>query len=404
MHAHSVRAGAAYLPLTALLLVLTYGTAFADFQVTDGATTLMRLTNQGDLIFEKQQNGRLVGGVRRVGKTERGLLEPVAAEHEFLLYAWDNDVNPGQSRPFFRLDPSDGLLYIFGRVYENQGALVQDPNQKELVFKNGTTTVAIFSPNGDLYLRGRVYPRTVVLDPGRGGDDPGACREEEPVLYEKNLTLALAEDLRDAIERLGDSPRTRIRVFLTRENDTKPELEARAHMAATNCAACFLSLHFNGGPASARGTEIFVRTCIENPNPGDSQINFNADRGFAEAVGPEAWNGYRYFDRDTLILEPGHTIPWRDNDGDPATTLAKQGTLAVLSDEDDHLDNPWQGPALSVAALLEMDFIYNNGFAELWWTLDPGETSEAAGRSPDDVHENVAEATAAAIHHYLGLD
>ena len=52
----------------------------------------------------------------------------------------------------------------------------------------------------------------VVLDPGHGGDDPGATSVDG--VYEKDLVLEMARELRTLIERSG-----RYRVVLTRDGD-----------------------------------------------------------------------------------------------------------------------------------------------------------------------------------------
>lgn len=75
----------------------------------------------------------------------------------------------------------------------------------------------------------------VVIDPGHGGHDPGAGRE---MLKEKDLTLALAQDLRRVLIEQGG-----IRVALTRGDDRYLLLEERSHIARRLGADLFLSLH-----------------------------------------------------------------------------------------------------------------------------------------------------------------
>ncbi len=93
--------------------------------------------------------------------------------------------------------------------------------------------------------------RTVVIDPGHGGDDTGA-RGPGGTL-EKDVTLDVARKLRSLIEgRLG------IRVLLTRDEDRLVPLDERASIANNNKADLFLSLHANASPRSdARGAEVF---------------------------------------------------------------------------------------------------------------------------------------------------
>ena len=93
--------------------------------------------------------------------------------------------------------------------------------------------------------------RTIVIDPGHGGDDNGA-RGAQGTL-EKNVTLAIARRLKATIEaRLGT------RVLLTRDADQTVGLDQRAAVANNNKADLFVSLHANASvrPA-ASGAEVF---------------------------------------------------------------------------------------------------------------------------------------------------
>ena len=97
----------------------------------------------------------------------------------------------------------------------------------------------------------RASIRTLVLDPGHGGDDAGV--KGSAGTLEKDLTLALARKLKGAVEgRLG------LRVLLTRESDASRGGDARASIANNNKADLFISLHANGSPRPAtRGATIF---------------------------------------------------------------------------------------------------------------------------------------------------
>jgi N-acetylmuramoyl-L-alanine amidase len=84
--------------------------------------------------------------------------------------------------------------------------------------------------------------RTVVIDPGHGGDDEGA--RGGGGAKEKDVTLQVARRLRAAIEsRMG------LRVMLTRDGDENVPIDRRTSLANNNKADLFVSLHAN---ASAR--------------------------------------------------------------------------------------------------------------------------------------------------------
>lgn len=92
----------------------------------------------------------------------------------------------------------------------------------------------------------------VVIDAGHGGRDPGATSVSGQV-SEKDLTLALARELRDDLVKRG-----RVRVAMTRGDDRYLELDERAAVARRLDAAMFVSLHMDSAPNPlARGATIY---------------------------------------------------------------------------------------------------------------------------------------------------
>jgi N-acetylmuramoyl-L-alanine amidase len=99
--------------------------------------------------------------------------------------------------------------------------------------------------------------RTIVIDPGHGGDDTGA--QGPGGLKEKDLTLQVARRLRAAIEgRMG------LRVLLTRDADENVPLDKRSAFANNNKADLFVSLHANAALApTVRGAQIYTLSLDE---------------------------------------------------------------------------------------------------------------------------------------------
>ena len=90
----------------------------------------------------------------------------------------------------------------------------------------------------------------ICLDPGHGGDDPGAVlgdRQEK----DDNLRMALA--VRDKLESYGFE---NLSVMLTREEDTALELQQRVEIANDARATLFISIHRNSG--GGQGIETWV--------------------------------------------------------------------------------------------------------------------------------------------------
>lgn len=91
--------------------------------------------------------------------------------------------------------------------------------------------------------------RTVILDPGHGGADPGASNRYGA---EKNYTLSLAKKVKAKLERQG------FRVAMTRNSNKTISLQQRVSLANKFDDAIFISLHFNsGGAGRAEGIETF---------------------------------------------------------------------------------------------------------------------------------------------------
>lgn len=92
----------------------------------------------------------------------------------------------------------------------------------------------------------------VVIDAGHGGTDPGAVSVSGQV-SEKQLTMALADELRDLLIERG-----RVRVAMTRSEDRYLSLEDRAAVARRLNAGLFVSLHMDSARNPlARGASIY---------------------------------------------------------------------------------------------------------------------------------------------------
>jgi N-acetylmuramoyl-L-alanine amidase len=92
----------------------------------------------------------------------------------------------------------------------------------------------------------------VLIDPGHGGQDPGATAVSGDI-SEKQLTLQLARELRD---RLADDGR--VRIAMTREDDRYLSLDQRSALARRLGASLYVSLHMDSAPNPlARGASVY---------------------------------------------------------------------------------------------------------------------------------------------------
>ena len=120
--------------------------------------------------------------------------------------------------------------------------------------RQGGLTIALPKAVADVRIRdARVPGRPIVLiDPGHGGRDPGAAGVSGEVT-EKQLSLAMAEELADLLEKRG-----RVRVALSRTDDSYLTLDQRAAIARRIGASLFVSLHMDSAPNPlARGATLY---------------------------------------------------------------------------------------------------------------------------------------------------
>ncbi|MDR2000801.1 MAG: N-acetylmuramoyl-L-alanine amidase [Zoogloeaceae bacterium] len=93
---------------------------------------------------------------------------------------------------------------------------------------------------------------TIVLDPGHGGEDPGAIGRRGS--YEKNVTLSIARRLKAKID-----AEPNMRSMLTRDGDFFIPLQERVYKARRVQADLFVSVHADAFmKPTARGSSVFI--------------------------------------------------------------------------------------------------------------------------------------------------
>ena len=136
----------------------------------------------------------------------------------------------------------------------------------------------------------------VLIDPGHGGRDPGASGVSG-TSQEKNLTLAMAKELADLLEKRG-----RVRVAMTREEDKYLTLEQRAAIARRLKASLFLSIHMDSAPNPlARGATIYSLSDVASS--AEAARFAEAENGSDEALSSEAEDSVRALLADVTLRE-----------------------------------------------------------------------------------------------------
>ena len=145
-----------------------------------------------------------------------------------------------------------------------------------------TSLLPIVSPSK---ARRGIKIKTICLDPGHGGKDPG---NQTGSNQEKSYTLLLAQEVRQQLIRAG------LKVVLTRTTDTFIELPTRPDVAKRRNADLFVSLHFNsadGSRDSVQGAEVYCLTPAGAPST-------NAQ---GEGGGAKSFPGNRYNEKNLLL-------------------------------------------------------------------------------------------------------
>lgn len=109
-------------------------------------------------------------------------------------------------------------------------------------------TLSVFSQSGKAE---KQLIKTVVIDAGHGGKDPG-CHGN--FAHEKTVCLEIALKLGAMIKEKHPD----VKVIYTRDKDVFVELIERANIANRNKADLFICIHANAGSAAAFGTETYV--------------------------------------------------------------------------------------------------------------------------------------------------
>jgi N-acetylmuramoyl-L-alanine amidase len=111
--------------------------------------------------------------------------------------------------------------------------------------------------------------KIVVIDPGHGGEDPGAVGPKKTM--EKDIVLKVGEKLVRLLNQNSD-----IQAFLTRKGDYFIPLEERIKIAREYGADLFISLHTDGSfNPQARGSSVY---CLSLSGATDQAAKILADK------------------------------------------------------------------------------------------------------------------------------
>jgi N-acetylmuramoyl-L-alanine amidase len=132
-------------------------------------------------------------------------------------------VNPAISNPKLHDDPRSHIPAIDTGLYVSGD---------DALFVNAAT------PAWDVF---GFRVKTIIIDPGHGGEDPGAVGAMGT--QEKDITLDVSGRLRDRLAKYGN-----YRILMTREHDVTVPLKDRIEFANSHNADLYISVHVNSVP------------------------------------------------------------------------------------------------------------------------------------------------------------
>ncbi len=285
------------------------------------------------LLLLKIYGGEVDGAAVGAGRP-RGLVNSVQARQHADHAMLSVRISPLVSR--FRTFSEDGGRVIVLVLEEGGGDALPEPAPR------GHLNLAL--PGGLRDVSQPVHVRTVVIDPGHGGDDPGMVGVSGTL--EKDVNLDIAKALRDALRRRD------FQVVLTRDDDRLLGLDARAELANRAGGDLFLSLHANGWfNGRASGVETFfldpAAPAREHDEAGDSgdfvpwhrvqEAHLGRSSDLAELV-QEAL-GDRQGVRDRGVRRAGLRVL---RGVDMPAVLVEMGFLSNATDERRLLDRDYQ--------------------------------------------------------------
>lgn len=134
----------------------------------------------------------------------------------------------------------------------------------------------------------------VVLDPGHGGEDPGAIGPRRT--REKDIVLALGKRVQKELDQTGE-----VRAFLTRRGDYFLPLQERVRIAREYGADLFISLHANGSlKRHVRGTAVY---CLSLKGASDKAAQLLAQKENASDLVGGIFPPAQRKDLDSILLD-----------------------------------------------------------------------------------------------------
>ena len=159
--------------------------------------------------------------------------------------------------------------------------------------------------------------RTVVIDPGHGGKDPGALGKNRKT-DEKHIVLSVSKKLGDKIKAAYPD----VNVVYTRSTDVFVELKERANIAKRNKADLFISVHCNSAAnTKAYGASAWILGPKSTRNPNNTSNYFEKSQSVAQR------------ENSVMLLEDDYKTSYQDFDPESAESVISNNLLWMANYE-----------------------------------------------------------------------
>lgn len=152
--------------------------------------------------------------------------------------------------------------------------------------------------------------KTVVIDPGHGGKDPGAPGKTSKT-SEKHIVLSISKQLGDKIKAAYPD----VKVVYTRSTDVFVELKERVNIAKRNKADLFISIHCNSNNSSQPyGASVHILGPKSN-NKKNQRDYFAASQSVAQR------------ENSVMLLEDDYKTSYQDFNPESAESVISNSLL-----------------------------------------------------------------------------
>lgn len=164
---------------------------------------------------------------------------------------------------------------------------------------------------------GKMGLKTVVIDPGHGGKDPGALGKTRKT-DEKHIVLSVSKNLKNMIE----TEYPDVKVVLTRSTDVFLELKERAAVAKRNKADLFISIHCNSvASTKAYGASAYILGPKSTRNPKNTSDYFEKSQSVAQR------------ENSVMLLEDDYKTSYQDFNPDSPESVISNNLLWMANYE-----------------------------------------------------------------------